>query len=106
MQVHNVSENLVKPIDDCISIYSALEISDPVVANCLIDQTSLESILLIPDTEKAIELMSDRRRVPRNCQQGVTIEGDRYYPDPNYKTYCSQYRDAQFLQVSAADMIR
>ncbi|KAK9739088.1 hypothetical protein QE152_g9357 [Popillia japonica] len=33
---------------DCISLYDAIDIKDPVVANCLIDQMSIESILLIP----------------------------------------------------------
>ncbi|KAI4467365.1 structural maintenance of chromosomes 56 smc5 smc6 [Holotrichia oblita] len=105
-RVHNIVSNLVRADRDCISLYDAIDIKDPVVANCLIDQMSIESILLIPSTERAIELLSDQNRVPRNCSQGVTVKGDKYYPDPNYKTYASRYHKARYLQVDAGDLIR
>ncbi|KAF5280331.1 hypothetical protein FQR65_LT03140 [Abscondita terminalis] len=104
-QTHDVSPHLVRPVNGCISVFDSLEISDPVVTNCLIDQVRLESVLLIPDNQTAIKLMSNKRDVPRNCRQGITVKGDRYYPDPNYKTYASRYRNAQYLQVSMADRI-
>ncbi|KAI4467367.1 structural maintenance of chromosomes 56 smc5 smc6 [Holotrichia oblita] len=105
-RVHNIVSNLVRADRDCISLYDAIDIKDPVVANCLIDQMSIESILLIPSTERAIELLSNQNRVPRNCSQGVTVKGDKYYPDPNYKTYASRYHKARYLQVDAGDLIR
>ncbi|XP_025836103.1 structural maintenance of chromosomes protein 6 [Agrilus planipennis] len=105
-QVHDVSRNIVKCGNNCISIYESVNISDPVVANCLIDQLGIESIILLPSTEIAIELMANARNVPENCRQGVTITGDKYYPDPNYKMYSSRYKHAQYLQVSTGDMIR
>ncbi|KAK4884325.1 hypothetical protein RN001_000596 [Aquatica leii] len=104
--IHDVSSNLVRPVDGCISVFDAVEISDPVVTNCLIDQVNLESVLLIPDNPTAIKLMSNVHKVPRNCIQGITMNGDKYYPDPNYKTYASRYKNAQYLQVSMADMIQ
>ncbi|KAF5272537.1 hypothetical protein FQA39_LY07861 [Lamprigera yunnana] len=106
LKVHDVSCNLVKPVKGCVSVYDSLEIRDPVVANCLIDQVGIESVLLIPDSKTAIELMSNEHNVPRNCRQGITIKGDRYYPDPNYKTYASRYNTAQYLQVSTVEIIR
>ncbi|KAK9744457.1 RecF/RecN/SMC N terminal domain [Popillia japonica] len=105
-RVHDIASNLIRADPDCISLYDAIDIKDPVVANCLIDQTSIESILLIPSTERAIELLSDQNRVPRNCSQGVTIKGDKYYPDPNYKTYASRYHKARYLQVDTGDLVR
>lgn len=78
---------------------------DPVVMNCLIDQMAIESILLVPSTDRAIQLLSNQARVPKNCRQGVTIKGDKYYPDPNYKTYASRYHQARFLQVDTAELI-
>ncbi|KAK9744455.1 AAA domain [Popillia japonica] len=105
-RVHDIASNLVRADRDCISLYDAIDIKDPVVANCLIDQMSIESILLIPSTERAIELLSDQNRVPRNCSQGVTIKGDKYYPDPNYKTYASRYHKARYLQVDTGELIR
>ncbi|GJQ78528.1 hypothetical protein Trydic_g11642 [Trypoxylus dichotomus] len=105
-KVHDIRPNLVQADSDCISLYNAIDIKDPVVANCLIDQRSIESILLIPSTERAIQLLSDENRVPRNCSQGVVINGDTFYPDPNYKTYASGYHKARYLQVNTKDLIR
>ncbi|CAG9762184.1 unnamed protein product [Ceutorhynchus assimilis] len=103
---HDVSRNLVQAPKDCISLFDALVIEDPVVFNCVIDQTGAERILLIPNSDRAIELMSDMRRVPRNCRQGVTITGDKFYPDPNYKTYASTYHRARFLQIDVNEHIQ
>lgn len=90
----------------CISLYNALEIADPIISNCIVDNSSPENILLIPDDPTAIELLSTRQNVPRNCYQGITIKGDRYYPDPNYRTYASQYHQAKYLQVDTKEYMR
>lgn len=82
-----------------------MEIEDPIVANCLVDQARIEGVLLLPDNEKAMQLLSDVRYVPQNCQQGITIKGDKYFPDPNYKTYGSTYHTAQYLQVDTKEYI-
>lgn len=105
-KVHNVGPNLVRPINGCVSIYDMLIVSDPVVMNCLIDQTSLENVLLIPNNNVAFELMSEARRVPANCVSGVTVEGDVFYPDPNYRFYACPVDKAQYLQVAPTDVIR
>ncbi|KAF7273557.1 hypothetical protein GWI33_013720 [Rhynchophorus ferrugineus] len=102
-QRHDVRKNLVRAPKDCISLYDVLSIDDPVVANCIIDQKSIESILLVPNNNRAIELMSNRRNVPAHCIQSITIKGDRYYPDPHYKTYASEYHTARFLQVNTEE---
>lgn len=83
-----------------------LIVSDPVVMNCLIDQTSLENVLLIPNNNVAFELMSEARRVPANCVSGVTVEGDVFYPDPNYRFYACPVDKARYLQVAPTDVIR
>lgn len=90
---------------DCTSIYEAIDIEDAIVSNCIVDQLGIESILLIPSDARAIELMSDQRKVPRNCSQGITIKGAKYFPDPNYRTYGSRYHRAQYLQVDTKDRI-
>lgn len=51
----------------CVSLYNALIIKDPVVSNCIVDQSSLENILLISNEEKAMELMSDRVSAHSEC---------------------------------------
>ncbi|XP_072398773.1 structural maintenance of chromosomes protein 6 [Diabrotica undecimpunctata] len=100
---HNVSANLVVEPSDCTSLYNAIDIDDPVVLNAIVDNCSPENILLIPSDTRAQELLAERRNVPRNCHQGVTIKGDKYYPDPNYKSYASTYTQAKFLQVDTKE---
>nr|CAH7726240.1 unnamed protein product [Callosobruchus chinensis] len=102
-QKHNIRKNLVHEPNECVSLYNAIEIDDPVVNNCIVDSASPENILLIPSDDRAQELLSNRQTVPQNCRQGVTIRGDRYYPDPNYRTYASSYRRAQYLQVDTKE---
>lgn len=91
---------------NCISLYNALEIDDPVISNCVVDNSSPENILLIPNDQTAIELLSNKQLVPRKCSQGVTMKGHRYYPDPNYRTYASQYHDAKYLQMDTKEYMR
>ncbi|RZB39350.1 structural maintenance of chromosomes protein 6 [Asbolus verrucosus] len=102
---HDVSQNLVNAPPDCVGLYNVLEIDDPVVANCIVDQMAIEGILLIPSNERAMQLLSNAAHVPRNCRQGVTVKGDKYFPDPNYKTYGSRYHRAQYLQVDTKEHI-
>ncbi|CAH2013059.1 unnamed protein product [Acanthoscelides obtectus] len=103
---HDIRKNLVQEPEGCVSVYNAIEIDDPVVNNCIVDSVSPENILLIPTDDRAQELLSNRQSVPHNCKQGVTIKGDRYYPDPNYRTYASNYRRAQYLQVDTKEYMR
>ncbi|XP_022920756.1 structural maintenance of chromosomes protein 6 [Onthophagus taurus] len=104
--VHNVKPNLVRAPPDCVSLYDIIEVKDSVVMNCLIDQLGIENILLIPSSNRAIELLSERQNVPINCKQGITIKGDRFYPDPNYRSYCSTYHQARYLEVDKAEVIK
>ncbi|KAJ8935418.1 hypothetical protein NQ314_012837, partial [Rhamnusium bicolor] len=103
---HDVKKNLVNAPEDCVSLYDAIEIEDPIVSNCIVDSSSPENILLIPNDRRAQELLSDQKFVPRNCSQGVTIKGDKYYPDPNYRSYGSHYHRAQYLQVDTKEYMQ
>ncbi|XP_973544.4 structural maintenance of chromosomes protein 6 [Tribolium castaneum] len=104
-QKHDVTKNLVRAPSDCVGLYDVLEIEDAVVANCIVDQSQIEGILLIPSNDRAMQLLSNASHVPRNCQQGITITGDKYFPDPDYKTYGSRYHRAQYLQVDTKEHI-
>ncbi|XP_057664311.1 structural maintenance of chromosomes protein 6 [Diorhabda carinulata] len=103
---HDVARNSVHEPNDCVSIYRAIDITDAVVSNCIVDNCSPENILLIPSDGMARDLLSDKRKVPKNCHQGITVGGDKYYPDPNYRTYASSYRKARYLQVDIEDRAR
>ncbi|XP_015590762.1 structural maintenance of chromosomes protein 6 isoform X2 [Cephus cinctus] len=104
--VHNVSKHSTSA-PGYINMLQAMEISDPVVANSLIDGRELECVLLVPTCEEAFKLMEDARRVPRNCKQCITLQGDTVYPDPNYRVYGGRPGlKARVLQVSTAEAIR
>ncbi|XP_066139567.1 structural maintenance of chromosomes protein 6 [Euwallacea fornicatus] len=100
---HDVSNNLVHSPPDCTALYDAIIIDDPIVSNCIVDQMNTENVLLIPNGERAMELMSDKRSVPKNCKQSLTMKGDKYYPDPKYRTYGSNYHKARYLQVDTKE---
>ncbi|XP_005015105.1 structural maintenance of chromosomes protein 6 isoform X1 [Anas platyrhynchos] len=75
------------------SVLTALEIDDPVVANCLIDMRGIEKILLIKSSRKAREVMQSNNP-PRNCREAFTVEGDQVF-DRRY--YSSDYRRPKYL---------
>ncbi|XP_074847398.1 structural maintenance of chromosomes protein 6 isoform X4 [Carettochelys insculpta] len=69
------------------SVLTALEIDNAVVANCLIDMRSIETILLIKSNQEA-RLVMQKNRPPQNCREAFTAEGDqvferRYYSSDN-----------------------
>ena len=88
------------------NLLDAMDISDPVVANCLIDQKEVECVLLIPTSKEASAIMSDATKVPRNCKRAFTQQGDTFYPDPHYRSYGgARGLKARYLQVSVTDTI-
>ncbi|XP_066600099.1 structural maintenance of chromosomes protein 6 [Prorops nasuta] len=86
------------------SLLNAMNISHPVIANCLIDQNEIECILLIPTSKEACEIMSDAARVPIHSKKAITLNGDIFYPDPDYRSYGGRPDlRAKILQVSASE---
>lgn len=82
-----------------------LQITDPVITNCLIDQSSIETIILTPTSELSMKLMSDARHVPKNCARSITVKGDQFYPDPSYRSYACKQTTAKYLQINASELI-
>lgn len=104
--MHDVTPFKVHTPPDCICMYEALNFSDPVVANFVIDQLGVESILLLPNDNRAIDLLADEVNVPTNCKCGVTLEGDIFYPSPNYRMYSGRSTQAKYLQVDTKERIK
>ncbi|NXH14626.1 SMC6 protein, partial [Bucco capensis] len=75
------------------SVLTALEIDHPVVANCLIDVRSIETILLIKSSHKAREVMQ-LNRPPKNCREAFTAEGDQVF---ERRYYSSDYVRPKYL---------
>ncbi|XP_070161215.1 structural maintenance of chromosomes protein 6 [Polyergus mexicanus] len=89
------------------NLFEAMVIEDPIVANCLIDQSQIECVLLIPTSSEACEIMSDVMKVPKNCKRAFTKRGDLFYPDPNYRSYGGKCGTrAKFLQVSTMEAMQ
>uniref|UniRef100_A0A8C8M7R7 Structural maintenance of chromosomes protein 6 n=1 Tax=Oncorhynchus tshawytscha TaxID=74940 RepID=A0A8C8M7R7_ONCTS len=96
-RVHDTSRRAVNH-PDYPSVLQSLEIEDPVVANCLIDQRGIETILLI----KARRVMQGRQP-PRNCYQAFTKEGDQCY---NNRYYSNDQRRCDYLSRDVEEEIR
>ncbi|KAM8954181.1 structural maintenance of chromosomes protein 6 [Pelodytes ibericus] len=75
------------------TVLTALEIENPVVANCLIDMRSIETVLLIKNNSEAREVMQ-RRAPPVNCREAFTGEGDQVFAN---RYYSSDHNRARFL---------
>ncbi|XP_053828607.1 structural maintenance of chromosomes protein 6 isoform X1 [Vidua macroura] len=67
------------------SVLTALEIDNPVVANCLIDMRGIETVLLIKNNRRAREVMQCNRP-PRNCKEAFTAEGDQVFERRYYSS--------------------
>ncbi|XP_041277529.1 structural maintenance of chromosomes protein 6 isoform X2 [Onychostruthus taczanowskii] len=75
------------------SVLTALEIDNPVVANCLIDMRGIETVLLIKSSRRAREVMQ-RNGPPRNCREAFTAEGDQVF---ERRYYSSSFVRPKFL---------
>ncbi|XP_009093698.1 structural maintenance of chromosomes protein 6 isoform X1 [Serinus canaria] len=75
------------------TVLTALEIENPVVANCLIDMRSIETVLLIKSSRRAREVMQSNRP-PRNCREAFTAEGDQVF---ERRYYSSNFVRPKFL---------
>ncbi|XP_010902931.2 structural maintenance of chromosomes protein 6 [Esox lucius] len=100
-RVHDTSQRAVYH-SNYPSVLQSLEIEDPVVANCLIDQRGIECILLIKDKTECRRVMNGRQP-PRNCRMAFTKEGDQCYTD---RYYSSDQRRYHYLSKDVEDEIR
>ncbi|XP_026320200.1 structural maintenance of chromosomes protein 6 [Hyposmocoma kahamanoa] len=99
---HDVSRNRVRA-SGFLCALDSLEISDPVVANFLIDNIGMESVLLVPNHDDATRLSDTEENVPENCAKIVTLDCSEYYPAPNYRSYGGSSRPSRFLHLSTAE---
>ncbi|KAE8286848.1 Structural maintenance of chromosomes protein 6 [Larimichthys crocea] len=84
------------------SVLQALEIEDPVVANCLIDQRGIESILLIKNRTEARRVMQGKNP-PQNCSQAFSKEGDQIFIN---RSYTAEQTRANYLSGDVEEEIR
>ncbi|CAD5125150.1 DgyrCDS13393 [Dimorphilus gyrociliatus] len=101
-QVHDVSRN--KPSSPYPTVYDVIECKEPVVMNCFIDQSRIESVILIETNEEARNYMKRPNRgvlVGYSCQSG-----DQLYPSPNYKYYANRNENVHFLVKDVSTLIQ
>lgn len=84
-KVHNIASKTTKN-----SMFHMLTFTVPVVANCLIDNNSIENIMLVDNTIEAMPLMENASNVPKNCKFSLTLDGTQVYPSPSYRIYALQ----------------
>ncbi|KAK3091708.1 hypothetical protein FSP39_022054 [Pinctada imbricata] len=89
------------------TVFETLEISNPVVANCLIDQRGIESILLIPEGRDAREFMDPDNSggPPRGCNEAFTMRGDQVFSSPSLRFYSSNQDRSRFLSANVEEEI-
>ena len=91
---HNRFELLTLPIrisggrcyhDKFRTIMDCIVVNNPVVMNCLIDQKSIERVLIIDSDRDAMQILKDQRTVPKNLLFAYTLQFNQYYPAPSYR---------------------
>ncbi|KAG9334110.1 hypothetical protein JZ751_009145 [Albula glossodonta] len=99
--MYNISEKAVRH-PEYPTVLQALEIENPVVANCLIDMRGIETVLLIKSGRDARRVMQ-HGQAPRNCREAFTAEGDQVYTN---RYYSGDHKRAQFLSGDVEEEIR
>uniref|UniRef100_A0A665WUV7 Structural maintenance of chromosomes protein 6 n=1 Tax=Echeneis naucrates TaxID=173247 RepID=A0A665WUV7_ECHNA len=99
--IHNTTKRAVRH-PEYPSVLQALEIEDPVVANCLIDQKAIESILLIKNRTEARRVMQGRNPPP-NCNHAFSKEGDQIF---NNRSYTAEQTRANYFTGDVEEEIR
>ncbi|XP_065093182.1 structural maintenance of chromosomes protein 6 [Ochlerotatus camptorhynchus] len=104
-EMYDVRAGRVEDVQNAHLLMNLINVSDPVVMNCLIDQIKIETVLAVEDQNLAIHLTSHTENVPTNLQKVVVMEPfSEFYPVPNYRSYGLQRRPARYLQVNMAEL--
>ena len=80
-----------------------LDIKDPVVANCLIDQRHIEYVLLADSSDAGTNLMMSRQSGRYN--QLFTVAGDHMFSQPCYRCYLGNGGRSQYLSVKVEELV-
>lgn len=95
------------------TILDCLNIEKDVVHNAIVDRTSIESVLFIPDYTQAENLMIDSQRVPKNtrCAYTLDVSGQVSVMHPNtrekgYKSITNHGFKASLFTVNNAEQIK
>lgn len=103
---HDISGGRVQT-RDFPAIIDLLDIENPNVSNCLIDQKHIEQVLIMRRDAEAQEVLKSVRTVPPNCQYALTCDFNQFYPAPMYRSYAMNpnQRRGNVLQASMTEHI-
>ncbi|XP_041357126.1 structural maintenance of chromosomes protein 6-like isoform X2 [Gigantopelta aegis] len=100
-RIHDVSR--FKARSKHPTVLDMIDVDDPVVANILIDQRGIESVILIGDNKEARKLM--QHSPPQNCREAFTKAGDQLFSSPTFRYYSSNSDKANLLMANVEDEI-
>nr|QIC49993.1 structural maintenance of chromosomes protein 6 [Actinia equina] len=101
--VYDVSHN--RPRCSYSTVLDELVIDNPVVANCLIDQAGVETILLIQNPREARDVMFSTPP-PQGARIAYAGNGDQIIGGNSAKSYAAQNSNARYLQQDIEQEIR
>jgi chromosome segregation ATPase len=74
--------------------------------NCLIDQKSIERVVLVENTDTAISMTQNEQDVPQNLGRVILLDPlSEYYPAPNYRSYATRARPLRYIQTNFKDVM-
>ncbi|XP_045158887.2 structural maintenance of chromosomes protein 6-like isoform X2 [Mercenaria mercenaria] len=89
------------------SVLDMVKCDHPMVYNTLIDQRTVECVLLIEDGRLARQVMDPDKRPgpPRNSREAFTAQGDQVFSFPTFRYYSSNQDKAKFLTANVEEDI-
>jgi len=75
-----------------------------VIFNHLVDQKSIESIVVCKSQDEAKRICTFHQNVPKNMNYAITYDFNRFFPPTNTTSYRSYYIDPKLSQMLGANM--
>lgn len=106
-RVYNTSGKGVESSSRATALIDVMKVKNPNVMNCLIDQCSIETILLVDEYDFATHLTSKKENVPANLSKVILLEPySEFYPAPKYRSYSKNLNPAKLLRVDESQRER
>lgn len=100
--IHKPDEEIEAP-----NLMDVIQIADPVVMNCFIDQVGMENILLCTNDRTASNFTKSRQYVPKNLKKVICVAPfSEYFPAPNYRSYSLKEQPCRYIQVDTQEVRR
>merc|ERR1719187_2835546 len=102
--------SVVKPICRELVLLDYLQIETPVVFNHLVDQKSIESVIVCRTQDSAKALMTRREYVPANVSYAITHDFYRFFPPRETSSYRSYYMErlpgSEMLRATMSNLVQ